>query len=469
MPTKLPSHLKPTIVQQWLEGNSRDTIAKEIGLSSGAVTNIVAEWRKGIGQYAADELRELAIALKKANMPPSICAIGFRQLSIMNNLGVKGEDVESFIINIYHRCNEKGLPTDKIASYIEDLLSFSNNINSFSEIPSYLQERREEKANLEQQIQKLKDEIHLVREEKAGYEIQRDKALEDKKITLKELKWYSDLKKELKDHNIPTEEVADFAVLIENIKKFGFDAGKVVNEFQNLDYLVNRQKIYKDIIPQIEYRHQFLKQECAKLENIIASHNHTLSTFSELFSMGFGLKELKLLKNTIIEIADANNISVFDAVQKFLDDVEEQYDDKLGFESKIEKLKEQLEKLKEDYNRLSSSLLLNPLTGPALFNLFQQGVKEEEIILVSRMLKDGNIKDNVQLLVDKIKEYADLEKAIVDLKRKVEISKDKVEMLQNLQNDLYNNVQNEIKSSYNENIAHNYGLTHVEESEDNDF
>jgi hypothetical protein len=35
--------------------------------------------------------------------------------------------------------------------------------------------------------------------------------------------------------------------------------------------------------------------------------------YDELESIGFGIKELKLLRNTIVEIADANNIPKEDA------------------------------------------------------------------------------------------------------------------------------------------------------------
>jgi hypothetical protein len=37
-------------------------------VSSGAVTNIVNEWRRNLGFAAADELRELAVTLKKVGI-----------------------------------------------------------------------------------------------------------------------------------------------------------------------------------------------------------------------------------------------------------------------------------------------------------------------------------------------------------------------------------------------------------------
>jgi predicted acetyltransferase len=50
--------------------------------------------------------------------------------------------------------------------------------------------------------------------------------------------------------------------------------------------------------------------------------------------LGFGLEELKLLWNTINEIAVANNIPLNEAQQKFFKDVEEQYDKKLDLNPK---------------------------------------------------------------------------------------------------------------------------------------
>jgi hypothetical protein len=57
---------------------------------------------------------------------------------------------------------------------------------------------------------------------------------------------------------------------------------------------------------------------------------------------------LKLLWNIILEIAAANNIPREQAVSKFFKDIEQQYDDKLGFESKIDKLQVEVNKLNRE-------------------------------------------------------------------------------------------------------------------------
>jgi hypothetical protein len=44
---------------------------------------------------------------------------------IMNNIGVKEDDIEYFISDIYNRCKDIGLSAENVAIYLQDLLEFS--------------------------------------------------------------------------------------------------------------------------------------------------------------------------------------------------------------------------------------------------------------------------------------------------------------------------------------------------------
>jgi hypothetical protein len=48
MPSRLPDHIKTLVIQQWLKGEPRDKIAFENGVSTGAVTDIVNQWRQAL-------------------------------------------------------------------------------------------------------------------------------------------------------------------------------------------------------------------------------------------------------------------------------------------------------------------------------------------------------------------------------------------------------------------------------------
>jgi hypothetical protein len=145
-----------------------------------------------------------------------------------------------------------------------------------------------------------------------------------------------------------------------------------------------------------------LNQECSTLQQLVNSYNQKLSLYDELQNMGFGLKELKLLRNTINEIAYANNIPADQAQQKFYKDIEEQYDDKLGFELQLNKLRSEISTVNINLNFSRTALISQPLVGPSLQRLFSKGVGEQDIVelanLFERSHRDGDGSTNIDKL-----------------------------------------------------------------------
>ena len=65
-------------------------------------------------------------------------------------------------------------------------------------------------------------------------------------------------------------------------------------------------------------------------------------------------------------------------------------DDKLGFESKIEKLRAEVNGLIHEEARVCTELLTLPLIGPLLTRLLQKGVSEQDIADITELLKNEN-------------------------------------------------------------------------------
>jgi cell division protein FtsB len=385
MPSKLPDNLKSLVIQDWLSGKQRDKIAGDNGLSAGAVTNIVNEWRLAFS--AADGLRELAVTLKKIGITPAQCALGFRVAMTMNRLGVREDKFESFMSDIYNRCcNNLGLTPESIASYLTNLIEFSKTV-PFTQISEFIQQKAEEKKKLEEEIQKLKDQIKILKDEKSSSELRRTSALYEENMTAVELNSYSNLKKELSRYAISiNNDLSKFAKLVHGISQKGYDVGKVIKEFSDLESARTDYWSYQALIPDLKKKYDGLNQECSTLEQLVNSYNQKLSLSDELASMGFGLKELKLLRNTINEIIEANNIPADQAQQKFYKDIEQQYDDKLGFELQLNKLRSEIATVNMNLNVSRTALLAQPLVGPSLQRLFSKGVGEQDIIELANFL-----------------------------------------------------------------------------------
>jgi hypothetical protein len=86
MPAAISGMIKSRVTIQWLQGLSRDDIAHNNNISTGAVSNIINEWTNALGKYDVDALRELAKLPKTAHLSPAQCAIGFRTMKVFNML-----------------------------------------------------------------------------------------------------------------------------------------------------------------------------------------------------------------------------------------------------------------------------------------------------------------------------------------------------------------------------------------------
>jgi phenylalanyl-tRNA synthetase alpha subunit len=348
MPTGLPSTIKTLVIQQWLQGRPRNDIASENGVSSGAVTNIVNEWRHDLGFAAADELRELAVTMRKVGINAAQCALGFRIATVMLRIGVKEDSFESFILDVYNRCKDIGLSPENISSYLADLLGFSKTVLPLSKIPDYIKEKTNEKGKLGEEIEKLNVQIETLQEQKKDAESLRDIALQDEKMTSSGLKWYTDLREELRKYGIPIGDIQQFAKTMKGVKQLNYDVDFMITSVTNFQAFGAMQAKLQEDVNSLTITKHDLEEECDRLEEVVSIHSQTAEQAQELKKQGFSFKDLKKLSYKIKEIAAANNIHENLAVKKFITDIDQQYDNKLGFESEVEKLKSQILKNESD-------------------------------------------------------------------------------------------------------------------------
>ena len=188
-------------------------------------------------------------------------------------------------------------------------------------------------------MRELKDQISTVKEQKSELEKSRDLVLEQKKKATEEMKSFFDAKQELDKHKISiTEDIPKFAKTIKCVAEYGYEPKKVLEEFDDIQHLAHKRQALKITTDGMEKNLAKLNQDDYSLRHAIDLHSENLSVYNELASIGFGSKELRILLHTILDIANSNGITQWLAVDKFFKDIETQYDAKLGFESKKERL-----------------------------------------------------------------------------------------------------------------------------------
>jgi hypothetical protein len=151
----------------------------------------------------------------------------------------------------------------------------------------------------------------------------------------------------------------------------------------------------------------------------VLTHQQKLSLCEQLQAMGFGLKELKLLYGTIMEVAAANNIAPSIAVQKFLEDIEKNYDNKLGYDSKLVHLKSELVKTNYELISVQKSLASKHQVAVALGELSLLGFDDQEIFNLALALQ-SNINNKESLEAD-LNKYGSLKRLIEELTEELRI------------------------------------------------
>ena len=202
------------------------------------------------------------------------------------------------------------------------------------------------------------------------------------------MEWYDFLKQNLADNhdmNLDNEIVA-FSSMIRDFKKYNYNFLDVINEYKQIRSLRHeRDRIQNDINLNTPIQ-QGLHEQIDSLNSQLDVSRQTMKIYGELIAMGFDLKKLKQLYYTIVEISLANNMPVQDAVVKFLNDIEDQYDSKLGFENKIKELRAKMDELKNEIPEYRSNLQIQSLVAPSLLYLPNNGVTNEDIINMSQLV-----------------------------------------------------------------------------------
>jgi chromosome segregation ATPase len=283
----------------------------------------------------AEAIRELGINMKKIGIHAAQCAEGFLISSIMKKLGINVNQFKSFINEIYQYCQRFGLVSQDIASLLETLIKLSKEV-PFSKIPDHIEEKKKEISKLDEQIRERHEDIKTLEETKETLEMEtsaakelHDSALQGEKIITAKLKKCWNLIEKLEKHGLDIyddEDISKFVKLIKNLREeYGFNAKEVISEFQDLQSLKLQLEYLPNRVNELVKRKLMLEQNCVTLENRISVHYQKLSLIDELRSMGLGFNYLKLLCNTIREIAAENGISYKVAIEQFIEWVEKLY------------------------------------------------------------------------------------------------------------------------------------------------
>jgi hypothetical protein len=166
---KIPQPVRLEVIRKWLQGYSRDQIAKDTRIGAATVSGIVQQYRQDDANF--DLLRGVAVELKDRGMVVEDFAPLFRLKSILeekevlleitenDNLFPEYKKFEAIIITIEVLSFKHDMPVDQFFERVRDQSSLADNLGiSIGAIPSYLVHLQRNIENQREEIRRLQIE-----------------------------------------------------------------------------------------------------------------------------------------------------------------------------------------------------------------------------------------------------------------------------------------------------------------------
>lgn len=272
--------------------------------------------------------------------------------------------------------------------------------------------------------QKLEQELKILRRDQGIAKKEQEETLKKSQITIRTINEFISLKDMLSKpglsfDNLP--EIDMIAKVLNNVKGCSYEPMTIATKLSAIDNLQKKQlKLQEDVAIE-EQRLNKAVRERVENEKRLSLSQIRLGLYDQLESMECGLKELTVLKNTILEISKGNNINPQFAFKKFCSDIKNQYDAKLGFEKTVEELKKSLIDAQQQFSSISIVISNHKDFQIKLREFFDHGVSLGDIVywnnIVMRYTKDlSSMNQDLLLYGDLVNAKSQLETLVNELR-----------------------------------------------------
>jgi uncharacterized protein (UPF0335 family) len=174
-------------------------------------------------------------------------------------------------------------------------------------------------------------------------------------------------------------EIELFIKAIKDFNSYDYDIPKIIAEYNRIEDLRKEGRFLEGHI-------SLWTDTKASIDSQIAQSQLAINIFNELKGMGFGLKELKTLYNMVIEISKSNGIEYSEAISKFIKDIENNYDSKLGLEKSVNELNAKKNEIEEELPNYKFDLQLHGYAATLLNYLHSHKVTNIDIVNIFRFI-----------------------------------------------------------------------------------
>jgi hypothetical protein len=346
MPAPIDESIKRKVIQQWISGESRDTIAAENNVGTGTVSSIIANYKAGLETLDFDSIRQLSIEIRKQGLNWSDLASHFRLYNYFIKSGAAEEKIESFIDMVH----STDISPEKLIDLVNQLFNISKSeCIPLDQVSGYIREKLEEKKKIEEELREV------------------DTLLQNKNVSIQAINEHNQLNEKLNERGLSTEDIEKLLNLIENAKEYGFDAKKIIAKLRS--------------IKRIEKKEERLRNNCEILSKQLIKYKEVIPLANIIWDLHIGRSELISFKIAVNEAVEIYGFPHSTAAFHVLNNLRD-YNRVGALKKELSGLYLQKFVLNEFCSRHSQAIM-------ALANLRSHGITEEQIITIKNFLEDN--------------------------------------------------------------------------------
>ncbi len=123
----VPHFIKTKVIEEWIQGISRDKIAQNNSIGDGTVTSIIDQSKTNIADI--DLMRLLALKMKKENIDLNYFASAFRLKKVLDILELPEKKIEAFIEEMNIHCFKQKIRLKEFFFKIDEVSNFANKLH----------------------------------------------------------------------------------------------------------------------------------------------------------------------------------------------------------------------------------------------------------------------------------------------------------------------------------------------------
>ena len=181
--------MKEKVIRQWLDGLTRESIAKENDIGAGTVTGIIQEARIKEEYQDIDLLRQVSLKSKEEGLELPELGFAIRLKRIMEENGINEDQIESIIQDFATYCLRHDVSYDTVIKSGREALYLEEKYRvPIEKIPEYIRQAKKTLDNLNDERQENLRQKQHAREDRDIILQQRDEMRQQRDAIFAELK-----------------------------------------------------------------------------------------------------------------------------------------------------------------------------------------------------------------------------------------------------------------------------------------